>query len=218
VLVWAVLYNGTIPSNQITFQGHVITADVTQTISGDLCWGDTATIGFAADVTPYVTGNGTYTVSNPVNGVVRVDDDPVGTLPYTDGASLIAFYTGGGANNQVLSDFTYNTNRAGAIDRAFAGIHSVGGAASILLAGPDGQNIFGETFTFTGSAIITLNNTWDGSDPQLSPSFAMGNLWDTDSYDMSTILPAGQTSLAFHNAITEDCIGVGAAVLQVAQG
>jgi uncharacterized repeat protein (TIGR01451 family) len=218
VLVWAILYDGsTTPPNTITFEGHTITADVTQTISGNLCWGDDATIGYAADVTAYVTGNGTYTVSNPANGVIRPDDDPFGTLPYTDGASLITFYAGGGSNNQVLSDFSYNTNTAGPIDRSFTGINSVGGAASILMAGPDGQNNAGETFTFTGSSVITLDGTWEGSDPQVEPSFGIGNLWDTDTYDMSSIIPAGQTSLTFHNDQTSDCVGVSAAVVQVAQ-
>src|SRR6185295_6648438 len=106
---------------------------------------------------------------------------------------------------------------AGPIDRSFTGINSVGGAASILMAGPDGQNNFGETFTLTGSSVITLNDTWDGSDPQFGPSFSIRNLCDTDTYHMSSILPAGQTSLTFHNEETADCIGVSAAVVQVAQ-
>ena len=221
VLVWSILYNGPTPPNTITFAGQPVAADLTQTISGSLCWTDTATIGYAADVTQFVSGNGTYVVSDPPRGTTRPDSDPQGTMPYTDGASLIVFYTGGGANNQVLSDFSYDTNTdtGNAIDRTFSGINSVGGSASILLAGPDGQGNGGETFEFSGSGPITLFDTWDGSDPQFNGPFSggFGTLWDTDRYDMSSIVPAGQTSLSFHTGLTGDCIGVGAAVLQVSQ-
>lgn len=218
VLVWGVLYTGPTPTNSITFAGHPTTADVTATVSGNLCWGDSNTIGYAADVTGFVNGNGDYVVSDPARGTTRVDGDPVGTLPYTDGATLVVFYAGGGSNNQVLSDFTYDTDTDGdGIHRAFSGINSVGGASSLILAGPDGQNNGGETFNITGNGTITLNDTWDGSDPQTAPSFAIGNLWDTDQYDVSTVLPTGQSTLAFDHSQTGDCIGVGAAVLQVAQ-
>jgi len=220
VLVWGILYSAPTPPNTITFAGNNVTADVTATVSGTLCWGDSNTIGYAADVTGSVTGNGDYVVTNPPNGVIRPDNDPNGTLPYTDGASLVVFYTGGGANNQVLSDFSYDTNTDtdSVIHRSFSGISSVGGASSLILAGPDGQNNFGETFTITGSGTpITLADTWDGSDPQIGPSFTIGNLWDTDQYDVSSVLPPGQTMLSFDHTVLTDCIGIGAAVLQVAQ-
>jgi uncharacterized repeat protein (TIGR01451 family) len=220
VLVWGILYSGSPPPNTITVAGHPVTADVTSTISGDLCWGDDATIGYAADVTAYVTGNGAIDITDPPRGTTAADDDPDGDLPFTDGASLIVFYSGGGANSQVLSDFSYDTDTDddGAINRSFSGIHSVGGPASLILAGPDGQNDYGETFTLTGSATQTLTDLWDGSDPQDGPSFDIGNLWDTDRYIVSAILPAGQSTLSVsHTHQFDDCIGVGAAVVEVAQ-
>ena len=220
VLVWGILYSGAQPSNAITVAGHPVTADVTSTVSGTLCWGDSSTVGYAADVTAYVTANGTVDITDPPRGSTRVDDDPDGDLPFTDGASLIVFYNGGGANSQVLSDFTYDTDTDGdwAINRSFTAINSVGGPASLMLAGPDGQNNYGERFTLTGSGTQTLTDTWDGSDPQDGPSFGLGNLWDTDRYDVSAILPAGQSTLSFsHRFYGDDCIGVGAAVVQVAQ-
>ncbi len=207
VLVWGILYSAPTPPNTITFAGKNVTADITPTVSGTLCWDNSNTIGYAADVTGSVSGNGDYAVTNPPNGSIRPDSDPNGTLPFTDGASLVVFYTGGGANNQVLSDFSYDTDTDTdpVIHRAFSGISSVGGTSSLILAGPDGQNNGGETFTITGS------------DPQSGPSFPIGNLWDTDQYDVSSVLPAGQTTLAFDVGISGECIGVGAAVLQVAQ-
>lgn len=219
VLVWGILYNGGLPPNTITFDGHPVSADVTSSVSGTLCWGDSATVGYAADVTPYVTGNGTFNITDPPRGITRADGDPVGTLPYTDGATLVVFYTGGGAQNQVLSDFSYDTNTDGdgAIARSFSAINSVGGPSSLTLAGPDGQSNFGETFSFTGAGGQMLEDTWNGSDPQDGPSFSIGNLWDTDRYDVTSILPAGQQTLSFGHRLASDCIGVGAAVLQVSQ-
>jgi cysteine-rich repeat protein len=221
VLIWGILYTGSAPANTITFDGHVVTADVTATVSGNLCWGDTNTIGYAADVTRYVTGNGTYTVSDPVRGTTQIDANPRGVLPYTDGASLVVFYTGGGANNQVLSDFSYDTNTDAdrAINRSFSNVNSLGGAASLILAGPDGQNDGGEVIRLTGGAgSVDLVNTWNGSDPQIGPQFSIGNLWDTDTYDVTSLLAVGTDTLTVSHVQTNDCIGIGAAVLQVAQG
>lgn len=221
VLVWGILYAGEQPSNAITFDGHPVTANLTSNVSGTLCWGDTATVGYAADVTPYVTGNGTFEVTEPPNGEIRVDESPYGPLPYTDGASLVVFYDGGGANNQVLSDFSYNTNTDPTTDesitRSFSGINSVGGPASLTLAGPDGQNNAGKIFTFTGASEETLIDPFEGRAPQEGPSFPIGNLWDNEEFDVTPLLPTGQQIFTFNTVHTEDCIGVGAAVLQVAQ-
>jgi uncharacterized repeat protein (TIGR01451 family) len=221
VLIWGILYGGEVPSDRLTFDGHPVSANVTSHSSGTLCWGDAATVGYAADVTPYVEGNGTYEVTNPPNGEIHVDENPYGTLPYTDGASLIVFYNGGGADNQVLSDFSYNTNTdpetEDSITRSFDAVHSVGGTAALTLAGPDGQNNYGKVFTFTGAGEETVVNPFEGLAPQDGPSFPIGNLWDDESFDVSHLLPPGQETLTFHTTFSEDCIGVGAAVLQVAQ-
>ncbi len=216
VLIWGILYDGPAPSDAITFAGNRVSADVAATISGTLCWSDDATVGYAADVTDFVTGNGTYVVSDPPRGITRVDDDPAGVLPYTDGATLVVFYVGGGSSSQVLSDFTYNTNTAEPIVRNFDDIRSQGFDSTLIMAGPDGQSA-GEVINVTGSGSISLVNTWDGSDPQSGPSFAIGNLWDTDYYDVSSIMPAGQSTLSINSTLSSDCIGVGATVLIVDQ-
>jgi uncharacterized repeat protein (TIGR01451 family) len=218
VLVWGILYDGAVPSDGITFEGHPVSADVSSQVSGNLCWSDTATVGYAADVTQFVTGNGTFDITDPPRGITRPDDSPDGVLPYTDGATLVVFYNGGGANNQVLSDFSYDTNTDGdgAINRSFTGVNSVGGAASLTLAGPDGQDA-PETFTLSGAGDQVLDSPFDGSDHQDGPSFGIGNLWDTDVFDVSSILPAGQGTLDLSHTLSGDCIGVGAALLQVSQ-
>lgn len=242
VLVWAVLHDGTAPPSTITFQGRPVAADFSATTSEDLCWLDNGTVGYASDVTEYVTSNGSFTVTDPPRGTTRVDDEPAGALPYTNGASLFVYYTGAGTSDQVISDFSYDTSKEydssgqrqpgfsvadheepppdpgdRRIDRSFTGIDSVGGSAGLIMAGPDGQVPYGETVTFTGSGSFVLQNTWDGSDPQDGPSFAVGNLWDTDVYDVSSVLPAGQSTLTVALEAGTDCIGVSAAVLRVSR-
>jgi uncharacterized repeat protein (TIGR01451 family) len=219
VLVWAILYSGAAPSNQITFQGTTVTADLTTTISGTLCWGDQQTIGYAADVTSLVSGNSIYAVTNAVNGVIRVDSDPAGALPYTDGASLFVFYGGPGIADQVVSDFTYSTNTAGGNTRTLTGFTSGGGTATLHLAGPDGQNNGGEVVSVSASAAGTLDfpDSWDGSAPQQAPDFFIGNLWDNDIHNVSAILPLGETNLTIFVGGGSDCIGLSAVALQVAK-
>jgi Domain of unknown function DUF11 len=221
VLVWNLLYNdATPPPNTITFDGTVVSADVTADESTTLCWGDTASVGYAADVTQLVQGNGTYAVTNPPVRTIRVDASPATNTPAADGASLIVFYTSPGSNNQVFADFHYDTDTD--IDqrfhRSFAGITSTGGASTLILVAADGQNSASELLTLTGAGTIALNDTLDGSDPQIGPSFGQGNLWDTDTHDVTRILPAGQTTFSLdHIKTTSDCLGLGAVVLKVAQ-
>jgi uncharacterized repeat protein (TIGR01451 family) len=217
VLVWALLYTSPVPGNQITFEGEVITADLTQTISVDLCWGDSATIGYAADVTHLVSGNGVYSITDPINGVVREDSNSSPVFPVTDGASLLVFYGGTGFDDQVLSDFSYSAENAGENVRNLTGINSTGGAATLYLAGPDGQGNFGEQVRVTGSGALNFDNSWEGSDPQEGPDFTIGNLWDTDAHDVSSILPNGQTTLDVNLGLGLDCTGLSAVALQVEQ-
>ena len=119
-----------------------------------------------------------------------------------------------------MSDFSYDTNtdEDQAITRSFGGINSVGGAASLILAGPDGQGIYGELFTFTRIGDDAAREHLQRQRPSGRAGLReSGSLWDTDHYDVSCILPAGQTTLKVENTLTDDCIGVGATVLQVSQ-
>ncbi len=145
-------------------------------------------------------------------------------LPVTDGASLFVFYGGAGFDDQVLSDFTYSAeNSLTILDnvRNLTGINSTGGSATLYLAGPDGQGNFEEEVRVTGSGLLDFDNTWDGSDPQEGPDFGIGNLWDTDVHDVSSILPVGQTTLDINlgqaGEFGNDCTGVSGVALQVEQ-
>jgi uncharacterized repeat protein (TIGR01451 family) len=217
VLTWAVLYTSPVPNNQITFAGQLVTADLTQIVSSNVCWGEANTIGFAADVTALVAGNGVYAVTNPVAAVIREDADPSPAFPLTDGASLFVFYGGAGFDDQVVSDFTYSAESGGVNLRTLTGITSTGGAATLYLGGPDGQNNGSEQVRVTGSATLAFDDSWDGSDPQEGPDFSIGNLWDTDVHDISSIVPIGQTTIEIALGLGPDCTGISGVALQVEQ-
>ncbi|HVE63010.1 MAG TPA: hypothetical protein VNB94_04330 [Mycobacteriales bacterium] len=218
VLIWAVLYQGAPPPGTVVLAGTPVTANLTQTTSNHVCWGDDATRGFAADVTGLVAGNGTYRVTGHPLAAARVDSEPAPAgFPQTDGASLIVFYSlpSAGAGKQVLSDFTYDAWNGGSpITRSFAGLTPSGTGASLLLAGPDGQNNAAEVTTITAAGSLTFNNLFNGSDPIDAPNLSIGNLWDTDQVDVTSILPSGTTTLQVKTEFA-DCVGIGAAILVV---
>lgn len=217
VLVWALLYGGTNPpSNEITLDGQRVSADLEATISGTLCWGDQGTIGYAADVTSIVQGNGDFVITDAINGVIRPDANPLGEVPYTDGASLFVFYGAPGISSSVASDFTYTAVPGGEIIRELDGFESNGGSAMLHMAGPDGQsNVRGADVLVVGSGATEFETSWNGDAPQSGPSFSIGNLWDSDIYDVSSVLPAGQASVTVGMRSSEDCYGLSGVALQV---
>ncbi len=218
VLVWAILYSTTTaPAGVLTLDGYPVSADLTAQASGNLCWGDTATIGYASDVTAIAQAkrNGTYRVANAINGAVGDTlDAGGGPLPYTDGASLFVFYSDEG--RQVKADFSYATNTLTTINIAFNDIQSAGTEAQLYLAGPDGQDA-GEDVNIMGASTINQYNLFDGSDPIDGTPLSMRNLWDTDRVDVTGLLPAGQSTLSVNVPLVADCVGIGAAVLVVDQ-
>lgn len=77
--MWAILYNNTLPSNTVTFAGLSVTADLTAP-SANLCWDNSASIGYAADVTRLVSDNGDYEITDIENCIINDSPDPFGVL------------------------------------------------------------------------------------------------------------------------------------------
>ena len=123
------------------------------------------------------------------------------------------FYAAPGVDNQVFADFRF-TGEAGSFDppvtRTFSGINSVGGPSTLILVGPGGQPGLPppETVTITGDGSVSATGTWNST---------QGTSWDNDTFDVSSVLPAGQTTLEVEISSGNDCIGLSAAVLVVAQ-
>ncbi|MGA3163849.1 MAG: immunoglobulin domain-containing protein [Verrucomicrobiota bacterium] len=200
-LYWDIL--GT--TNDDTFSqgeinGQQITGQLVAT-GGDPCW-DNATCNFAyrADVTSLVTGNGTYSLTNFASGTTDGSDPwAVGSSPpMMEGASLVIIYKNlSSPPNTILiyegaaltSGYTGNLLEV-TID-GFIAPNSMFSATTTFI-GADGQAAVKPGSMFNGNFLPTV--AWYGSDPQDGPTFSLGNLWDTMTVDVTSLISPGDTS------------------------
>lgn len=191
VLYWGMLDNGESQSlKNLNFNGTPLIG-TRIAIGPDTCWGRTASFAFRADVTPLVSGNGSYNLTGVASGG--------GIL--AEGASLVVFYEQLGAplKNVILLD--------GNVVLPFQTINATSAFSGFLPANPasakttfvvgDGQP-FDETARFIGSAgTNTFLNPFGGGD---------GPLWDTDTFDVSAQVGPSSGSSSAEISIGSDCL------------
>jgi hypothetical protein len=161
----------------------------------DTCWGRTDSFGYRADVTPLVTGNGTYSLTGVANSGFIL----------AEGASLVVIFNTGGQSFRtvMLADGNVVLQAFPATGQAtFSGFTATApvSAKTTFMVG-DGQatqfNIFTPT-SFTGS-LGPLNL------PGLFPA-NNGPLWDTDTFDVSSVIGAGSSSGSAAIHMAGDCL------------
>lgn len=197
---------------------------VTGIVLGDAttnCWGNGSSRAFRADVTPLVTGNGSYTVSDVVTDAC---DD-------LNGASLVVtFDDGNAANNRDIVLFEGNdSNIADGFPGETDGWHAVlpgivysSGAASVEVHLADGQTFDpgglddnALVFSAGGPAVVIPDafNRYDGqslADAGHSRSLVPGLLWDIHRFDISALF----TSIGLYTLSVDgqdpyiDCTGL----------
>jgi hypothetical protein len=103
-LLWANI-NPTDPGGAIDINGNNVTGSTVGTDASP-CWGNGSIYTHSANVTPFVTGNGSYTLSGYPTGATG-GSDPWSTAvaPLMEGASLVVFYDFGSKSH--LSTYTY---------------------------------------------------------------------------------------------------------------
>lgn len=69
--------------------------------------------------------------------------------------------------------------------------------------GGDGQSAYEQDSTFNGVAVPSAN--WDGRDPQAGPDYSNGNLWDTRTVDVSSLVAPGSTAATATVDGANDC-------------
>ncbi len=215
--------NGTIKINDNTITGTNI-GD-----TGTNCWGQGASRVYVADVTPYVTGDGTYTLTDlmqqptySVNGaslVVLFDDgDP------TNDRDLI-FYEGNDSTDIRYTGYFEDRGWHDFLDN----IYYVGGTVRMQLHVADGQSVnAGDDgdFTFHGpNNALTITNESDPTlfDGQSVPQQGVGRapgdaLWDIHTFDVSSIFGAGGNYGVYIDSdpYPADCIALVAVIVDVA--
>lgn len=205
-LYWSFLDNGLLVSEQnLVFNGiPVLGTEIGN--GGDTCWNKTYSRAFRADITPLITGNGTYVLTGIVN------QSPL----LAQGASLVVVYADGNGvsrtviiqdGNGVINNG--NIHLATTIDGFIASDTGSGVSAKTTFIVGDGQD-FTDTKIFTaGLGTLTLFNTLNGSD---------GGLWDTDTYDVSSYVASGDTSASIAISRGSDCLNWVAQIFSVTSG
>lgn len=195
-LYWDILANLEVPSFA---QGKINGNPVMGTLAGmhvDPCWGNTANFAYRADVTEFVRGNGDYRLTGFASGMTDGQDPwTVGsTRPMAEGASLVIVYENSRSpwTQVVIYDGSFETSGALATQtiRGFMAPSPLT-KASVTFIGADGQDAAEPGSRFNGSPLASVG--WDGSDSQAEPSYSRGNLWDTMTADVTSLVSPGDT-------------------------
>jgi len=190
LLYWGMLDNGESQSlKNLNFNGTPLVG-TRIAIGPDTCWGRGNSFAYRADVTPLVSGNGSYNLTGVASG---------GNV-LAEGASLVVFYEKLGAplKNVILLDGNVVFSQVSSATSAFSGFlpASPASAKTTFVVG-DGQP-FDETAAFTGSAGTNIfNNPFGGGD---------GPLWDTDTFDVSAQIGSSSGSSSAGISIGSDCL------------
>ena len=173
----------------VTFNSHAVTG-VNIGISQDNNWGFQNSQAYRADVSSWVTGNGSYSLSDFKKSSVEIN-----------GASLyVTFNDGISSNNRDLVLFNGNDSNIGSAfdttgwDVALNGINYSTGAANIQLTVSDGQK-FGndEAVYLNGNILVPVGPNWQGD--LGAQIVGNGSLWDEKSFAVTSFLTPGMNNL-----------------------
>jgi hypothetical protein len=182
------------------------------------CWSPTWNIAYRADVTNLVTGNGSYYLVGFASGD-KAGCDPWScdqVAPLAEGASLVVIWRNTGAPQQTIIIYDgAETLAATSYTITITGFTTPSpvGSASITYIGADGQDGVddaAECTYFNGAQIA--DRDWDGSDPREGDNYSRGNLWDTNTYDVTSRVQPGAISATagvrsyYGNKYIADCL------------
>jgi hypothetical protein len=221
-LYWNGPTNSTDPNSNatVTFNGQSVTGTNIGTAS-DNCWGFTNSQSYRADVTSFVTGNGSYSLSN----FVKPDaNSPNGTLADINGVALIVFYNDANSANDrnvVIwngndSNVAFGTDPQG-WDETITGVPYPGsGSASLDFVVSDGQSFADDALVLNGLTLAPAGSVFDGNSTPAGPFEAnggnlagvTGSLWDVKSFDITSFLSQGSNNLHVTTGLASDCLSL----------
>ena len=193
-LYWGALDNGEEDSlHRLNLNGTAVAGSLIGS-GPDTCWGRTNSFTYRADVTAQVTGNGKYQLTGVAEG---------GNI-LGEGATLVVVYelAGAPAKTIIIDDGNLSmpsgTSSGTASFSGFTAASPVTATTTFVVG--DGQGTsFGPTpTTFTGSAgTIQFQNLFDALD---------GPLWDTSTFNVSSVIGGGSSNGSAKITITGDCL------------
>ena len=200
----------------VTFDGHSISG-TNIGVTSDNNWGYDNSQAYRADVTSYVSGNGTFTLSNFTKGSANVN-----------GASLIVFFDDGNdTNNRDVVVFDGNdSNQPNSYDAngwnvTLPGINYTSGAASIDLHVSDGQSFGDDALVVNGTDTIAPSGSvfqGDSVPNGASAGSTNGGLWDIHSYDVTASLTPGPNTLSLTSGVLSDYLSLIVALVNLPAG
>ncbi len=206
-LLWDVLDNSpSAADGEGTFDGTPVTG--TLWASGDSpCWPVSSNFSYEADVTSLVSGNGAYSLSGFSSGDTNGQDpwlvgsDP----PLLEGASLVVTYQLASMPETIVqigegATETDSGNSATATMDGFSATSPVSAQTTYIVA--DGQEA-GNEAEFNDNL---LGFGFQGSDPLAVGSYSQGDLWDTITTDVSSLMNPGDGSASMSVTGEDDCL------------
>lgn len=179
-------------------------------ISGNNCWpGFQFSQGFRADVTSFITGNGTYSLStfSPLAQEV-------------EGASLIVFFDDGIAtnNSDVLVFDGNDSSTPNGYDSDgwkffLSGLaYTASNAVSLQMHVADAQDLYDGAIQIDGTVLRAAGPTFSGTSVPVPVTYNFtkfaGALWDVQSFDISPFLTPGPNTLLITSQQKVDCISL----------
>jgi hypothetical protein len=212
LLYWNGPTNSTDPTKNATvnFAGSPVTG-VNLGFASDNCWGFLNSHSYRADVTPLVTGDGTYSLANFTK--------PGPDAANINGVALLVFYDDGNSSND-RNIVLWNGNDSniassydpGGWDATLTGVQYQGGTASIDFIVSDGQTAPDPELLINGTQLEAEGQIFSG-ETLGGPFDAGGSLWDVKSFDLTPFLVTGSNpplnlTTGPNPTPTSDCISL----------
>lgn len=221
-LFWAVLGGSPAASNfdDGVFGGSAITGTLIGSGPTPLWPPTTNGYAYRANVTQLINGNGGYALSGFASGRTNGADpftEPTSLAPLAEGASLVVVYSRADlprARVVVHNGYSmiHQQSRTITMSWGFGASGSLDKARTTFIGG-DGQLNYTESATrFNGTTLASVD--WDGTDGPL-PRYSQGNLWDTDTVNVTALVRPGAQSANIQVAGFPDALVWVAQVLSV---
>jgi len=206
LLYWNGPTNSTNPTANATvnFAGSPVTG-VNLGFASDNCWGFANSHSYRADVTPLVTGNGTYSLANFTKPDANIN-----------GVALMVFYNDGdSSNDRNVVLWNGNDSNVASVydpegwDETITGVPYPGsGSASLDFVVSDGQAATDDALVLNGTTLVPTGPIFEGDSTPAGPFNSLGDLWDVKSFDMTSFLTAGSNDLNLTSGLANDCLSL----------
>jgi hypothetical protein len=199
----------------VTFAGNAIVG-TNIGISAANCWPFTNSQAYRADVTSFVSGNGTYSVANLIKTDAQIN-----------GVELIVFYDSGNPatyQDVVLFDGNDsnvpNTFDADGWNVSLPGINYTSGPASLEMIVSDGQSFPDDALVLNGKTLVPTGSIFEGDTvPDAGTAGTThGGLWDQKNFDITSFLSPGPNTLTLTSGVNEDCLSLIVAAVMLPPG